>query len=146
MKAKHGFSIIERRNGKRIYHYATRSARNFDVVEIRIRGLCHDIRFKHLPERVFEIWDGIDPLYIISVTSEGDSFSKSYLKPEYNYIKDRDYEISMRTRKNNQQTGRVRGDITNWLKAEPLERIPCKMVESSTWKASTKCVSRKLEK
>jgi hypothetical protein len=150
MKARFGFSIVERRDGFRLNHYANRPAKEFEVAKVRIMALCRDIRLKHLSERVFEVWDGIDPICVMTVHSDGKYFVKPYLLPVYTKKekanRERDYFLSVKGRRNNQQTGRVAGDMTSWIKAEPKERVLCKMVDKSSWKASTKCVSRKLEK
>jgi hypothetical protein len=147
MKARHGFQIIERRDGHRINHYRLRPTNQFDVVKVRILGLARDIRLKHLPERVFEVWDGIDAICRMKVKSDGSYAITPYLlqpigKKEENLLED-DYRLSIRNRKENQVIGRRRGDTTAWLKAEPLDRVPCRIVEKSSWVAREKTVSRK---
>ena len=149
MKALHGFRIVERRNGQRIEHYPKRTAKNMDVVKVRIQGLAHDIRFKHLAVREFEVWDGIDAKFIIAVKASGEMSARSYLLQPLNLKEaaayERDYQnLVVNPRLNNQRTGRVAGDMTSWIKANPLDRVVCKMVDKSSWVGSSKIVSRKL--
>ena len=150
MRAVHGFSIVERRDGLRVNHYRNRPSNSIDVVKVRILALARDIRLKHLPERTFEVWDGIDAICKMIVKSDGSYHIKPYLLPASNLkeeaMLDRDRDLAKRNSRNNQRVGRVAGDMTSWIKAEPLDRVVCRMVEKSSFVGSVKCTSRRFEK
>jgi len=137
-KATHGYSIVERRDGHRIDHYPRRSTNNFEVAKVRILALARDIRLKHLPERVFEVWDGVDAICKFKVASDGRYRIVPYLLQPTNQKEvadlEQDYWLSVKNRVKNQKNGRDRGDITSWIAQKPMDAVSCKMVDKSSWK------------
>ena len=145
-KATHGYSIVERRDGYRINHYAKRPTNNFEVAKVRILALARDIRLKHLPERVFEIWDGIDAICKFKVASDGRYRIVPYLlqpsnKREENHL-EQDYWLSIKNRVKNQRNGKDRGDITSWVVKDPIGDVPCRMIDKNSWKQTFATKSR----
>jgi len=117
--ALHGFRIVETRAGKRIEHFPLRTAKRYELAKCRIMDLCRDRRFKHLPERFFEIWDGITAVMKITVESSGRYHEKDYLLKPRDMIEiqgyERDWDIYTRPRLKNQKTGRDTSDISKWI-------------------------------
>jgi hypothetical protein len=143
--AYYGYRIVEIRNGARIEHYPHRTVKTFDVARVRVISLCHDRKYKHLPERKFEIWDGVTPVSVLTVTKT-EIFEKPYLLQPRNGREqiqyDRDYELSIRNRRKNQKVGRDASDISSWIKQKPLDPELCKMIYPSGYVSKQKDCTR----
>jgi hypothetical protein len=144
MKAKHGFSIVERRDGLRIRHYARRPANDFEVAKYRIICLARDIRLKHLSERTFEVWDGIDAVCKMVVFSSGEYRVIPYLLPTVAHLLDKDREIVLRRKVKSQRVGNDCGDLTSWIKEKPMDRELLTKISKDTWTEQKKTTSRRL--
>ena len=138
--AIHGFKIIEVRENFRLLCFKSRSTvTKYEVCRARILDLVRDRRNSHLKIREFEIWDGI-------TFCSKFRFENGRLVASKNYVPDKDtseamerdldYEYATKNRKKNQRTGRVTGDITQWLKKEALPRELCMMSNSRDYRAS----------
>ena len=146
MTAIHGFSIIEKRDGLRFQHFPKRSTvKTYDLVKCRVMDLARDRRLKHLPTREFEIWDGINPISRI-IIGKGVYRETPYLLQPTHWRErvgyERDHQLAVRNRIKNQSVGRKRGDISEWIKAGPMDRVLCTKGNTESYKKEEKIITR----
>jgi hypothetical protein len=161
MKATHGFSIIEHRDGLKIAHYPKRSVQQYETAKCRVLALARDRRLKHLSERTFHIWDGTNPVSKITVKRNGSYVEVPYLLQPLTYEVelangtlyrspafiqkmgyDLDYKKSTRSRLKNQRVGRDASDLSSWIKAKPLDKVPCTIVGKPNYTMSERIIQR----
>lgn len=140
--AIHGFRIVETREGQRIEHFR-RTARTYDLVRARVFDLLRDRRYRDLPVRRFEIWDGINAVSVITVDSMGIHDNPFLLPTRADYL-DRDAYYANRNKIKKQQIGASRGDITSWVKQAPLDKVLCRKILPEKQEISSRKVSRSL--
>jgi hypothetical protein len=158
-RAYYGFLLIERVGDLRVKHFRKSSAKLLDVAVARIHDLCRSQKWSGV--RIFEIWDGLNPISTVTCTKTEtgvDYKTKSYLLPDFNgsvntrkgkvLILDtlgheRDYREA-NAYKLKFSCGRKAGDITQWIKQDAKDRVPGKMIDKRDWKREFKLVKREL--
>ena len=143
MIAIHGFRIVELRKNQRIEQFPHRTARSYAAAKARIVDLSRDRRMKHLGNRVFEIWDGLTAISIVTI-SDIEIVDRPYLLPTENRYLDADRYYSIRNRIKKQNVGRVRGDITSWIKQNAIDPVLCRKILPASQEISSRVVSRSL--
>jgi hypothetical protein len=142
-KAIHGFRIVEMLKGQRIERFPHKTAKRYSIARARIVDLARDLRMKHLGNRVFEIWDGLTAVSIITI-SDVEIVDRPYLLPTEKYLLDADRYYSIRNRIKKQNVGRVRGDITSWIKQDAIDPVLCRKILPESQELSCRTKSRSL--
>jgi len=146
INAYYGFLLIERVGDVRIKHFRKSSAKKIHVAEARIHDLVRSQRWSG--ERVFEIWDGINPISITTVTKTDAGLvfkKKDYLlqpsdkREAIGYEKDYDLATAY---KKKVTLGLRSDDVSQWIKKKPLDRVLCTMVDKRNFRQSTKISQR----
>ena len=155
--AYYGYILMERFGDKRVRHFRKSTARRLSVAEARIHDLIRNGRWSE--ERIFEIWDGINPKLIITCKKNENGniviSKKDYFKEYVGFIetrkgkifvndvvgRDRDYYLATKYRRN-VTIGAKRGDLTQFVKKEAMDRVLCQKVDARNYKVSEKVTKR----
>lgn len=144
-KATHGYRVYEYRDGIQIDCFR-KSTLNYEVAKCRIFDLCRDIRLKHLEQRCFAIWDGINAVSKITVLKSGNYSEVPYLLPALTKKQqmglELDYHLTTRYRLRNQSVGHKTGDITKWIVKDPGDFVEHANIRKDGYRLGTKSVSR----
>jgi len=149
-KATHGFILYERIDGDRVRHFRKSTATMYFIAVARVHDLVRSQKWAD--KRVFEIWDGITPISLITCTKDNGRINyadRDYLLQPSDKREALGYEADYQEAtayKRKITCGPRTGDLTSWIKKAPLDRVLCTIVDKESFVMGKKFTERSLRK